>query len=399
MTAAADHIQPDSPPAVSVIVPTYQRREYVTRAVRSVLAQTFSDFELIVVDDGSTDGTGDALAGLDPRLRYHWQENHGTGAARNAGIAHARGEIVAFLDSDNHWLPQHLEVVTDVLALHPRAVLASTCPRQDVSGRERPRDARLVDFLPLAIADVTCSFTSCAAVRTAELRAVAGFKEELAYMEDIDLFLRLSARGPFALLRHRTVVIQLTRGGRLLRGIELGLVLPAFEALSRQAVETVSTADRADRVALETMAQGRMRYAAVLRALVEHDDEAVATNLVQACRLLPALSRQPYAVARRIRRVAYGEHPRTWALTAELWPDQTADTALFLRMSAAAAALGRGRASEALRLLRGLPPRPAIRFVFDNGPLWSWMARAAIHRGIHRGRDLPQPVAADDARG
>ena len=388
MTLRQD-LDPRTRPAVSVIIPTYQRREYVSRAVRSVLAQTFADFELIVVDDGSTDGTGEALAGLDPRLRYVWQENRGTGAARNAGIARARGEIVAFLDSDDRWLPQHLEVVTEVLALHPTAIVACTCPSQDVSGRQQPAQARLVDFLPVALADAMFGFIPCAAVRTSELHAVTGFKEELEYMEDIDLFLRLSARGPFAMLEHRTVVIQRTRGGRLWRGIERGLVLPAFEALSRQAVETVSTANRPDRPALEAMAQGRMRYAAVLRALVEHDDEAVATNLVQAVQLLPALSRHAYTVVRRIRRVAYGEHARTWAVTAELWPDQTADTALFLRMGAAWAALSGGRPSEALRLLRGLPTGPAIRFVFDNGRLWSWMVRGAIQRRVHRGRDLP----------
>jgi glycosyl transferase family 2 len=381
-------IRPDHA-APSVIVPTYQRSEYVLRAVRSVLAQTYSDFEVIVVDDGSTDGTGEALAGLDPRLRYHWQENRGAGAARNAGIALARGEIVAFLDSDNRWLPRHLEVVTEVLAVHPTAIVACTCPFQDVSGRQNPMRARLVDFLPLALADVSFGFTSCAAVRTSELHAVTGFREELPYMEDVDLYLRLSARGPFAMLKHRTVVIQLTRGGRLLGGIERGLVLPVFETLSRQAVEIASTANRPDRVALEAMAEGRMRYAAVLRALVEHDDEAVATNLVQAVQLLPALSRHAYTVVRRIRRVAYGEHARTWAVTAELWPDQTADTALFLRMGAAWAALSGGRPSEALRLLRGLPTGPAIRFVFDNGPLWIWMVRGAIQRRIHRGRDRP----------
>jgi hypothetical protein len=111
-----------------------------------------------------------------------------------------------------------------------------------------------------------------------------------------------------------------------------------------------------------------------------------------ACRLLPELSRQPVGVARRIRRANYepDQCARALAVAAELWPDQTADTALFLHMKAASAALGRGRPSEALRLVRGLPARPAIRFVFDNGPLWSWMAHAAIRKRIHRGRDLPQ---------
>src|SRR2546421_13038913 len=99
-------------PAVSVIVPTFQRREYVVRAVGSVLAQTYEDFELIVVDDGSTDGSGVALAGLDCRLRYLWQENRGTGAARQKGLGLVRGEIVAFLASHYTWLPPHLWIVT-----------------------------------------------------------------------------------------------------------------------------------------------------------------------------------------------------------------------------------------------------------------------------------------------
>ncbi len=77
-------------PTVSVVIPTYQRRDDVLRAVESVLAQSFEDFEVIVVDDGSTDGTAEALAGLDPRLRYVWHENRGTGAARNAGLRLAR---------------------------------------------------------------------------------------------------------------------------------------------------------------------------------------------------------------------------------------------------------------------------------------------------------------------
>jgi Glycosyl transferase family 2 len=378
-------------PSVAVIIPTYQRREYVTRAVRSVLAQTFSDFELIVVDDGSTDGTGDVLAGLDPRLRYHWQENRGTGAARNAGIALARGEIVAFLDSDNRWLPGHLAVVTEVLALHPPAILTCTCPLHDFGGRQHPLDARLVDALPLMLADGVFAFISCVAVRAAELRAVGGFAEDLLVGENNDLLLRLAVRGPFAMLRHRTTVIQHTRGSRMDRGIRLGAYLTAFEAASRRAVEAVSTAKRSDRRAVEAMARGRLRYAAVLRALAEQDDDAVATNLRHACHLLPGLSRQPAGVARRIRRVIYGreEYARALAAAAELWPDQTADTALFLRMKAASAALRCGRPSTALRLLRRLPARPAIRFVVGNVPLWRRLARGAIRRRIHRGRDRP----------
>src|SRR2546423_455961 len=96
-------------PAVSVLVPTYQRRAAVALAVRSILAQTYRDFEVIVVDDGSTDGTEDEVAPLG--VRYLWQENRGVSAARNAGLWVARGRIIAFLDSDNMWYPDHLEYI------------------------------------------------------------------------------------------------------------------------------------------------------------------------------------------------------------------------------------------------------------------------------------------------
>src|ERR687897_810012 len=123
---------------VSVILPTFQRRELASRALASVLAQTYDNFEVIVSDDGSTDGTAEAVASLrDPRIRYAWQPNQGVAAARNAGLRLARGATVAFLDSDDRWLPEHLEVVTAALDRHAEAVLASTCVWFRTSGRER----------------------------------------------------------------------------------------------------------------------------------------------------------------------------------------------------------------------------------------------------------------------
>jgi len=97
-------------PTVSVIIPTYNRAHLVGRAIRSVLNQTFQDFEIIVVDDGSTDNTEEVVKGFnDPRIRYiRHEENHGGSAARNTGICAARGEYIAFLDADDEWLSMHL---------------------------------------------------------------------------------------------------------------------------------------------------------------------------------------------------------------------------------------------------------------------------------------------------
>jgi len=97
-------------PTVSVILPTFQRRELVRRSVASALAQTVREIEVIVVDDGSTDGTEEILSGPDERLKYFAQAHRGVAAARNLGIRYARAPIVAFLDADEIWLPEHLAV-------------------------------------------------------------------------------------------------------------------------------------------------------------------------------------------------------------------------------------------------------------------------------------------------
>ena len=103
-------------PFISVVIPTYNRARQVEAALKSVLAQTYSEFEAIIVDDGSTDGTGEALqqlisqqAGNGKPIRCFFQPNQGQSAARNKGIAEARGDWVAFLDSDDVWLPEKLE--------------------------------------------------------------------------------------------------------------------------------------------------------------------------------------------------------------------------------------------------------------------------------------------------
>ena len=111
-------------PRVSVIIPTYNRLDYVQEAIDSVLAQTYTDYELIVVDDGSTDGTGDTLkARYGDRIRYLWQENQGWPAARNHGVSIAQGEYIAQLDSDDLWLPEKLVRQVPVLDACPEAVL------------------------------------------------------------------------------------------------------------------------------------------------------------------------------------------------------------------------------------------------------------------------------------
>ncbi|MBO0725797.1 MAG: glycosyltransferase family 2 protein, partial [Blastocatellia bacterium] len=106
-------------PSVSVIMPTFNRADTISRAIRSVQAQTFDDWELIVVDDGSTDNTVAMIEGCDARLKLIRQENQGTAGARNAGLRASAGRYIAFLDSDDEWLPHHLALCVGFLDAFP----------------------------------------------------------------------------------------------------------------------------------------------------------------------------------------------------------------------------------------------------------------------------------------
>ena len=103
-------------PAVSIIVPVYNRETTIAECIKSILRSEFTDFEIIIIDDGSTDGTSricKQLAGKDNRIRYSYQENHGVSAARNHGIKLCKGEWITFVDSDDVILPFHLNVLND----------------------------------------------------------------------------------------------------------------------------------------------------------------------------------------------------------------------------------------------------------------------------------------------
>ena len=119
---------------VSVIVPVFNKAHYIHRCIQSILAQTFSEFELILVDDGSTDESLTiARTFSDQRIRIIQQQNGGPGSARNTGIAHADGSICAFLDADDAWFPSYLEASLELLA-HDSSVVAAVSGYIEVPG-------------------------------------------------------------------------------------------------------------------------------------------------------------------------------------------------------------------------------------------------------------------------
>ncbi len=111
-------------PGISVVVPLYNKEATIVRCLESVLAQSYSDFEILVIDDGSTDnGPDQVLALADPRIHVHRQANAGLSSARNTGLRMARGEFVAFIDADDEWQPRHLEFLLEGFEYFPDALL------------------------------------------------------------------------------------------------------------------------------------------------------------------------------------------------------------------------------------------------------------------------------------
>lgn len=136
-------------PEVSIILPTYNRADTVTRAINSVFNQTFKDWELVVVDDGSTDSTSQ-LDFADPRIRVIRQHNQGVAVARNSGISASRGHLIAFLDSDDEWLPHFLELSVCFLRAFPEDHYVTAEFLQDGTDGPVLKDRIVNAYVPMA---------------------------------------------------------------------------------------------------------------------------------------------------------------------------------------------------------------------------------------------------------
>jgi glycosyltransferase involved in cell wall biosynthesis len=134
-------------PLISVIIPTYNRQNYVTEAIESVLSQDHQPIELIVVDDGSTDGTDRAVSLYGAAVRYHWQPNQGVSIARNKGIALAQADYLAFLDSDDLWMPNKLTEQMRAFDNDPQ-VEAVFCHVRQFFSPEVPTESRAKIWCP-----------------------------------------------------------------------------------------------------------------------------------------------------------------------------------------------------------------------------------------------------------
>lgn len=203
---------------VSVVIPTYNRMKDLPQAIDSVLGQSYQPFEIIVVDDGSTDGTETMVRSRYPQVRYLRQSNRGPAAARNAGIKAASGRYVAFLDSDDRWTPRKLEQQIGLFRMKPEVGLVFSSVRfvnrQGTPVEERRYDPSFRGRVAERLLSWSGIILSSVVVRRDGLDRVGLFEEDLIIGEDWDLYFRLAMEVPFDFI-DEPLVLRLVHEGNL----------------------------------------------------------------------------------------------------------------------------------------------------------------------------------------
>lgn len=226
-----------TPPAISIVIPSYNCEKYIAETINGVLAQTYGDFEVLVVDDGSTDCTRDIVSSFGPPVRLITQVNSGVCVARNRGVKEAKGEFICFLDHDDYWFPDKLALQIDAMRRHPECgvVYANFILwNQDAKGNfpasssfdlanypdgEDPEYSGWIyhQFL------LDCwMLTSTAMFRREVFERCGTFDETLPYSEDWDLWLRISREYPFLKLRRPNTLYRQhsQQGNRVVRNVD-----------------------------------------------------------------------------------------------------------------------------------------------------------------------------------
>ena len=198
-------------PLISIIIPTHNRKSFIQTAIASVLSQTFKDYEVIVIDDASTDGTSDYIKSQYPDFALiTLAQNVGAAEARNRGLQVAKGEFIAFLDSDDQWDAHYLEAQIETLRSHPHAAFVF-CNHTELYGdgtsqeiRFKP-SSRYSDLMDRALKDIFIFTMSVVMVRKAAIAAVGPLDPTLRICHDREFYLRLLCWGE--MLHHPALLV------------------------------------------------------------------------------------------------------------------------------------------------------------------------------------------------
>ena len=279
-------------PDVSVIIPAYNTSPYIAATVRSVLAQTYTSYEVIVVNDGSPDTPAmeRALAPFRDRIVYRVQENRGISAARNVALSVARGRYVALLDSDDTWEPDYLAV--QVAALEADPTLAVVYPNARIVGDHPHAGRTYMDICPSsgpvtfqAVLTQRCQVFISALIRRTAIDRVGGFDPELCSVEDFDLWLRLLAAGERMGYHERVLVRFLKRRGSLSSDpvwMAEHVLIVLDKLASGSTAAALSPADRQALGARRAYFRARLEIAHGKRAFFRLDAEKAREHLERA---------------------------------------------------------------------------------------------------------------------
>jgi glycosyltransferase involved in cell wall biosynthesis len=288
MTANADARIDTSGPVVSILTPAHNVAPYIGEAISSALQQTFTRFELLVVEDGSTDETAtiaEEFAAADPRVRVVRQKNSGPARARNTALRAARGDYLALLDSDDRWMPEFLEVQLATLEAHPEFdVVSANAINVGTDWNGRPWKAVSDTLRPVSILemiDVEDSICIAAILRRRVAERVGGFDETLQRNEDYDFWLRAALAGcrfafygrPLAWYRRRAGSQSASEHDRLAGIVR---VLRKARMLCANRAEDLAAIDRK----IAKFEHRRLMTGAVA-ALLEHDFDGAARRFLE----------------------------------------------------------------------------------------------------------------------
>lgn len=198
----------------SIVIPTYNRAAFLPKAIESVLNQTYTNWELIIVDDGSTDNTREVVSQYnDGRITYIYQQNAERSAARNNGIAHAKGDYVCFLDSDNVMLPNRLQLLAETIT-------QTACYYTDIEYRNEEKGSSLIKTgrkypfpmdVDMLIQDIIATPQLCCAT---EILRKHQFNPALSIGEDMELLFRITTDYPLIYVPNQATVVEVEHEGR-----------------------------------------------------------------------------------------------------------------------------------------------------------------------------------------
>ncbi len=273
-------------PAVSVCIPAYNRRDYLKETLLSVFAQTYKDYEIVIVDDGSTDGTEEMIKQLGRNIRYHWQENAGDAAARNKLIELAAGKYISFLDSDDLLIPDALEHMVAVMKRESDPVIVyGSYLRIDQNGNVigKGKIKHRSGFVTKYLFQATFVHSCGSMFPKNALEEAGGFDTSLPVCSDYDLWLRLSLKYRFIALSEPTFKRR-RHSGNLSSG-SLQNRITEFEVLKRFYYEKGGNAVIPQRIAMKKLS--REEYRVGKYALIEKKPAVAARYFRESFRRHP----------------------------------------------------------------------------------------------------------------